>query len=64
MEQTNTIHSVDTGFTYAFLSCHFPSNSVLILLDQWSLTFFTYLTLLSNKVTRFSTNTLNGGHLL
>jgi len=37
MEQTNTIHSVDTGFTYAFLSCHFPSNtkySVSILLDD------------------------------
>jgi len=37
MEQTSTIHSVDAGFTYAFLSCHFPSNtkySVLILLDQ------------------------------
>jgi len=36
MEQTSTIHSVDTGLTYVFLSCHFPSNtkySVLILLD-------------------------------
>jgi len=34
MEQTSTIHSVDIGFTYAFFSCHFPSNtkySVLIL---------------------------------
>ena len=34
MEQTSTIHSVDIEFTYAFLSCHFPSNtkySVLIL---------------------------------
>jgi len=34
MEQTSTIHSVDIGLTYAFLSCHFPSNamySVLIL---------------------------------
>jgi len=27
MEQTSTIHLVDTGFTYAFLSCHFPSNT-------------------------------------
>jgi len=38
MEQTSTIHSEDTGFTYAFLSCHFPRNtkySVLILLDWW-----------------------------
>jgi len=37
MEQTSTIHSVDTGFTYAFLSCYFPSNtkySVLILLTE------------------------------
>ena len=34
MERTSTIHSVDIGFTYAFSSCHFPSNtkySVLIL---------------------------------
>jgi len=27
MEQTSAIHSVNTGFTYAFLSCHFPSNA-------------------------------------
>jgi len=35
MAQTSTIHSVDTGFTYAFSSRYFPSNtkySVLILL--------------------------------
>jgi len=33
-------------------------------LDQWFLTFFTYLTLLSDKITRFTLNTLNGAHLL
>jgi len=26
MEQTSTIHSVDTGFTYAFLRCHFQKE--------------------------------------
>ena len=34
------------------------------LLDQWFLTFFTYLNLLSNKITRFSPSTLSGVHLL
>jgi len=29
-------------------------------LNQWFLTFFAYLTLLSNKITRFTPNTLNG----
>jgi len=34
-------------------------------LGQWLLTFFTYLVLLSSKVTRFTPNTLlNGAHLL
>ena len=36
MEQTSTIHSVDSGFTCSFLGCQFPSNtkySFLILLD-------------------------------
>jgi len=34
MDQTSTMHSVNTGFIHAVLSCHFPSNikySVLIL---------------------------------
>jgi len=33
-------------------------------LEQWFLTFLTYLTLLSNKITRFTPNTLSGAHLL
>ena len=33
-------------------------------LRQWFLTLFTYLTLLSNNITRFTPNTLGGGHLL
>jgi len=33
-------------------------------LDQWFLTFFTYHTLLSNKITRITPNTLNRAHLL
>ena len=32
-------------------------------LEQWFLTFFTYLTLLSNKITRFTPNILIGFHL-
>jgi len=27
MDRTSTIHSVDTGFIHAVLSCHFPSNT-------------------------------------
>jgi len=33
-------------------------------LEQWFLTVFTYHTLLSSKVTRFTSNTLNGAYLL
>jgi len=33
-------------------------------LAQWFLTFFTYLTLLSNYITRFTTKTLNDAHFL
>jgi len=33
-------------------------------IDQWFTTFFTYLTHLSNKITRFIPNTLNGANLL
>jgi len=33
-------------------------------LDQWFLTIFTYLTLLSNKMARFTPNTRSGAHLL
>jgi len=31
---------------------------------QWFLTIFTNIILLSNKISRFTTNTLNGAHLL
>jgi len=33
-------------------------------LDQWFLTFFTYLTLLSNTITRFTPNTFSGALFL
>jgi len=33
MEQTSTIHSVDTGFIMPFLSCYFPSNTKYSVLD-------------------------------
>jgi len=33
-------------------------------LSQWFLTFFTYLTLLSNKITRFTPNALNVAYFL
>jgi len=33
-------------------------------LVQWFLTVFIYLTPLSNEITRFTPNTLNGAHLL
>jgi len=32
MEQTRTIHSVDIGFTCAFLGCHFLNNIKYIVL--------------------------------
>jgi len=35
-----------------------------VILQQWFLNFFTYLTLLSNKVTRFTHNAVIGAHLL
>ena len=33
-------------------------------LVQWFLTFYTYLTILSNKIIRFTPNSFNGAHLL
>jgi len=33
-------------------------------LNQWFLTFFPYLTLLLNKITRFNPSTLSGAHFL
>jgi len=33
-------------------------------LVQWPLTFFTYLTLVSNNIIIFTPNTLNGAHFL
>jgi len=33
-------------------------------IDQWFLTFSTYLTLLSNSIARLNLNALNGVHLL
>jgi len=46
--------------TSASSAAHSFGNSGL---EQWFLTFFTYLTLSSNKITRFTPDTLSGAHV-